>query len=252
MIKRFILYLGLLVAAGLILVSCKKEEDNDPEEVKLNILMIHSVDNETVEFDNIRYTNTFGNLYSVSRLQYFISDFTLERSDGTEVFIDEVFYVDGTVESTLTLTPGERIPAGSYSSVSFIFGLSAEKNVAGAFPNPPENNMEWPPALGTGYHYMKLEGKVDSSGVINNFQAHTGPTNGNQNFIEVTLPGLFTTEGSEMTFAIKMDINKWWEDPNTFDLNLMTMVMGNQDVQQKLHDNGGNVFSREILVTINK
>jgi hypothetical protein len=40
-----------------------------------------------------------------------------------------------------------------------------------------------------------------------------------------------------------MDINKWWQDPNTIDLNDITMVMGNQEIQQILHDNGENVFS---------
>ena len=39
-----------------------------------------------------------------------------------------------------------------------------------------------------------------------------------------------------------MDINQWWVDPNTIDLNDMTMVMGNLEKQQKLHDNGNNVF----------
>lgn len=243
MIKRFILYLLALTVTGLLLSSCKKEDDNGPANVKLVIGLKHFVGNGEVEYDNIKYTNAFGNLYSVSRLQYFISDIRLERAGGAEVFIDEEFYVDGTIPNTMTLAPEESIPAGEYTSVSFIFGLNEEKNVAGRFPNPPENNMEWPPALGTGYHYMKLEGKVDSSGVINNFQAHTGPTNGNQNYVEVTLQGsAFSAEGDEIGLIIRMDINKWWENPHIFDLNRMTMVMGNQDVQQKLRENGGDVF----------
>lgn len=252
MIKRLLIYMLILVITSLILKSCTKDEENEPSEAKLNIQMMHFVGNEEVEFDNIKYSNAFGNLYSVSRLQYFISDFILERADGAEIYIDDEFYVDGQTESTMAFSPEEKIPAGDYASVSFIFGLSTEKNVAGAFPNPPENNMEWPPTLGSGYHYMKLEGKVDSAGTINNFQAHTGPTNGNQNFIEVTLPGsAFTVSESEVTLFIKMDINKWWENPNTFDLNGMTMVMGNQEIQQKLQENGGDVFVFETPVSVN-
>ena len=30
--------------------------------------------------------------------------------------------------------------------------------------------MEWPPALGEGYHYMKLEGKFDSTDLVKNYQ----------------------------------------------------------------------------------
>ena len=242
MAKRSFILLFLLAAVAL--SSCKKDENETAPDVQIIIDLLHYIDNEELELNNIKYTNAFGNQYSVARLQYFISDFRLEKSDGTEVFIDEEFYVDGSLESSMTLTPGTVIPAGDYSSVSFIFGLSAAKNTPGRFPNPPENNMEWPPALGSGYHYMKLEGKVDSAGVINNFQAHTGPTHGNQNFIEIELQGSsFTASESAVNLSIKMDINKWWVSPHTFDLNKMTMVMGNQEVQQKLHDNGLDVFS---------
>ncbi len=252
MIERFLIYFILLIAASIMLSSCKKEEEDEASNARINFQMMHYVGNEAVEFDNIEYTNSFGNLYSVSRLQYFISDISLEMKDGTEVFIDQEFYVDGLEESTTTLVPESQVPVGEYISVSFIFGLSAEKNIAGAFPNPPENNMEWPPPLGSGYHYMKLEGKIDSSGTVNNYQAHTGPTNGNQNFIEVTLPGsAFTVSGNEVTLFIKMDINKWWEGPNLFDLNQMTMVMGNQEIQQKLQENGGDVFVFETPVSVN-
>jgi hypothetical protein len=250
MMKRIIFLNSLAILMFAIgFNSCKKDDDPEPtpvEYTQINFVMKHVVSDQLVEYDNIQYTNTFGNLYSVSRLQYFISDFTLTRPDGSEIFIDEEHYVDGMVAGTLTFTPQVEIPSGEYTSVSFIFGLSKEKNIPGSYPNPPENNMEWPPALGSGYHYMKLEGKVDSSGVINNFQAHTGPTNGNQNFIEVTLPASsFTAIGSQVTLTIKMDINKWWVNPNTLDLNLITMVMGNQGVQEMLHDNGNDVFSIE-------
>jgi hypothetical protein len=247
--RKLLLSVTALILLISIFTSCKKDDNEGPDSpssVKLNIQMKHNVSGEEVEYENIKYTNTFGNLYSVSRLQYFISDFRLIKADGSEVFIDEEHYVDGLVESTLTFVPQTEVMAGEYTSMAFIFGLSAEKNKPGRYPNPPENNMEWPPALGSGYHYMKLEGKVDSAGVINNYQAHSGPTNGNQNFIEIELPlSGFTVSGSEVNLTIKMDINNWWESPNIFDLNKMTMVMGNQEVQQKLHDNGGDVFTIE-------
>jgi hypothetical protein len=239
----------LLSIAAFLLVSCNKDDDDTPQEVQVTFSFKHYVGNEEVEYNNVKYTNAFGNLYSVATLKYFISDIRLTRMDGSEFFFDMEHYVDGLDNTTLNFTPDQKIQPGEYSSISFIFGLNEEKNVNGRFPNPPESNMEWPLALGTGYHYMKLEGKIDSSGTISNYQAHTGPTNGNQNFIEVTIP-IFSINatGESAEFVIKMDINKWWENPNTFDLNEMTMVMGNQEVQQKLHDNGVDVFS---LMNIN-
>lgn len=45
-----------------------------------------------------------------------------------------------------------------------------------------------PVPMGGGYHYMKLEGRHDSSGTTKNYQAHMGPTMGNDYHVSVTLP----------------------------------------------------------------
>lgn len=239
---RYWNYFILLLCIGLLSASCTKKEDNinpQPASVPLQINFKHFVGSGEVDFNTIKYTNAFGNIYSVVTLKYFISDIMVYRADGSMVKIDEEHYVDALDETTLTFRPETRVPAGQYTSISFVFGLNAEKNVPGLFPNPPESNMEWPMAMGSGYHYMKLEGKIDSAGIIKNYQAHTGPTDGNQNFITVDLPNSgFTTSNSGAIISLKMNINNWWVSPNTLDLNTMTMVMGNQAMQVKLHDNG--------------
>jgi hypothetical protein len=234
-------FIILLVVA---FASCKKSGNDPVPLVNATFNFEHFVDNEQVQFNNIRYTNAFGNLYSVETIKYFVSDITLHMQDGVDVFFDEEHYIDALDPSTTSFTPSGKFVPGEVIAISFIFGLNQEKNVSGRFPNPPESNMEWPIALGPGYHYMKLEGKIDSSGTINNYLAHTGATNGNQNYINVDLPvPEFSVGNSGVTIAIKMNINNWWDNPNTFDLNEMSMIMGNQAVQQKLHDNGTDVFT---------
>lgn len=238
----------LTIMLGLVLASCTNKKDDvnpKPASVAVKFNFTHYVGSAKADYNSIKYTNAFGNFYSVITLKYFISDITLHRADGSKVLIDEEHYVDAVDESTLSFIPGTGVPTGDYSSISFVFGLNAEKNVSGMFPNPPESNMEWPLAMGPGYHYMKLEGKLDSAGVIKNYQCHTGATDGNQNFITVDLPNSgFTATGAGIAITIKMNINNWWVSPNTLDLNNMTMIMGNQAMQVKLHDNGKeDVFS---------
>lgn len=236
--------LAVLMIFVLTLQACKEDDNPKPTESSILFKFDHYIDGDPVTFNQIKYTNAFGNEYSVETLKYFISNIRLTEDDGTEILVDGEYYVDATDESTTQPLNGVDIPVGDYTSVSFVFGLNEDNNIAGRFPNPPENNMEWPQALGTGYHYMKLEGKIDSTGTINNFQAHTGPTNGNQNYIDVTLPeSSFTADGSTMLLKIRMNINNWWKNPNTLDLNTVTGIMGNQEMQLRLKANGEDVFS---------
>jgi hypothetical protein len=242
--KNIFLFFLAAVVTAFTFTSCKKDNPENTE-VSVTFVMEHVVGNEDVVFNDIRYTNTFGNNYSVATLKYFISDIRLTCDCGSVVDFDLEHYVDGMDESTLSFTPSTKVPVGNYNSISFIFGLSEEKNVDNRFPDPPENGMEWPAPLGGGYHYMKLEGKVEvTGGNPNNFQAHTGPTNGNPYFIEVVLPSSeFTVVDGDLILTIRMDINKWWESPNTLDLNQVSSIMGNESAQQLLKENGGDVFS---------
>ena len=247
--KRLLLIVFL---AGMAFISCtRKDDDVNPKPASANVQFdfLHYVGSGEVDFNTIKYTNAFGNIYSVETLKYFISYIVLHRADGSKLLIDEEHYVDALDESTHSFIPGVKVPVGEYSAISFVFGLNAEKNVTGIFPNPPENNMEWPIPMGGGYHYMKLEGKIDSAGVTKNYQCHTGPTMGNQNFITVDLPNSgFEMTSSGTTIRIKMNINNWWVSPNTLDLNTVTMIMGNQAMQVKLHDNGKeDVFSVQSI-----
>ncbi len=250
MLKRnFVVTIALIISGALLINACEKDEEiqETPKDATVLFVLDHNVGGDDLVFDNIQYQNTIGNNYSVATLKYFISNITFHNTNGNSFMIDEEHYVDGTDPNTLNYSPTVKIPEGEYSSISFIFGLDTLKNTNGRYHNPPESNMEWPQAMGQGYHYMKLEGKIDSAGTIKNFQAHTGQSMGNPYFIEVCLHNSeFTASGGNFEISIKMDINKWWENPNELDLNFMTMMMGNQTLQQQLHDNGVDVFSVDI------
>lgn len=222
----------------------KYEDDITEDEYQVTFNFIHKVGDETMEFDTIRYFNEFGNKYSVATLKYFISDITFHKPDGETFIFDEEHYVDAVDKTTLSFIPTSKVPSGMYSHVSFIFGLDTTKNVTGRYPNPPENKMEWPVVMGGGYHYLKLEGKFDSSGLIKSFQAHSGQLNGAPNFIVITdSVSSFVVGGNDVVIQIVMDINKMWINPNTLDLNDISSIMGNSTIQQQLKENGADIFS---------
>lgn len=240
---RFIQLLAIIsLTIATTLLSCKKEEVIT--EPVINLQFEHEVDSEKLQFDTINYTNSSNNRYSVSTLQYFISDFVFLRKNDTKISFDTVIYVDVRDGIGLELT-GLQLPVGEYTNLLFTFGLNEKKNISGSFPNPPENNMEWPAPMGGGYHYMKLEGKFDSISIVKNYQAHTGRLMSTPHFVDIKLEfknSISLVNGDNMNLPLVMNINKWWDSPNNLDLNIMSSVMGNQEIQNDLMENGAKVF----------
>ena len=139
-----------------------------------------------------------------------------------------------------------------YVQLNFTFGLDENVNVDGGLPNTLTNiNMEWPIPGDQGYHYMKFEGKYDSfnSGVIKNFNLHTGATKGNQNYINISLPlNDLVLVDEDWDIHVMLDLNEWMQNPITYDFEVFgPMIMANQDAQDILKANGPSVFSIESI-----
>ena len=253
----FLVLLGLLELSG-----CTGNTEPEPAQGKIGFTFNHVVEGNPVVFDTMIYQNAAGNQYLVNEIQYFVSDFTLWQN-GHGLMLDkweDIHYVDTDIPDTWSYQPADDIPEGSYDSLTFIFGISEEKNQSFMFVNPPESFMFWPEYLGGGYHYMKLNGKwKDPEGIINPFNFHLGigqiyDNDGNitgfiQNYFTVHLPGSsFTISNGETTHAnITMHINEWFNNPNIFDFNYWGgNIMENQAAMHSGIENGHNVFSIEF------
>jgi hypothetical protein len=210
------------------------------------------------------YTNAAENQYLITEVKYFISDITFYRNDGLNKIIGDwkdIFYVDENIPETKTIRFFDKIPIGTYDSITFIFGISEMKNKSFMYVNPPEVDMFWPEVLGGGYHYMMINGKwKDTTGLIQPFNFHLGigqlyqgnTTNVDsiyafvQNFFTVHLPGsaFIMKDQDTLAFSITMNIENWFESPHIFDFNQWGgAIMQNQQAMQIVKENGWNVFS---------
>ncbi|MFA4851595.1 MAG: MbnP family protein [Bacteroidales bacterium] len=266
--KNHNLILFTFLCIGLIFISCKKKppEETPPAEAgHITFKFTHVVDGQPLQKDSMMYVNTAGNPYEVSQLMYFISDVRLHKSDGTIKLIEDsidINYVDIDIPSTLTWNVYDDIPAGTYDSITFVFGITAEKNKSYMFVNYPEVNMMWPDPLGGGYHYMMLNGKwLDTLNNIENFNFHLGigqlyKSNATncvdsiyafvQNFFNVKLPNSsFTLEKNTIKdIEIIMNIDSWFKTPHDFDFNYWGgNIMQIQPAMQMAKENGVDVFT---------
>jgi len=259
-----------LVFASIILHSCVGKEDPVPPTEKTGKIILHfkhHLNGQPVQFDTLFYINAAGNPYLVNEIQYFISDMTLYNSNGSEFIIDDwndIHYVDTDIPTTHTWEVFDKIPEGTYDSISFIFGIPEEKNNSFMYVNPPESFMFWPEYLGGGYHYLKLNGKWLEQGQqlqTTPFDFHLGRgqiyysypdsiTGFISNDFNVSLPnsGFQLDSAQTVDINIFMNIENWFQGPNIYNHDEWGgYIMQNQDAMQMVKENGWNVFSIEII-----
>lgn len=240
--KAFSFFSSLLV---LIILSGCTNDSVQPEKSTVQLQFTHEVNSQPLELDQIKYTNAVGQAYSIKTVKYFISRVTFHKSDGTDIVIPDIHYVDIRDEATLTYELSEKIPYGSYSGISFVYGLVPEDNVTGSLGLDLDRLMEWPVPMGGGYHYMKLEGEYVYNDVTNFFNFHSGGLNGVAYEIHVDLPNsAFDANASKLGVGFVMEISNWFKDPVDWDFNYWgSGIMGNADAQATVQKNGANVFS---------
>lgn len=251
-----------------IIFSCTdKTNQNVEEKGKIKFHFDHTINHSPIVFDTIMYTNSAGNPYLINEIQYFISDVRLYSNNGNEKIIDDwkdIHYIDTDINSTLSWEVYDAIEPGQYDSISFTFGISAEKNMSFMFVNAPEKDMFWPEFLGGGYHYMKLNGKwlpENASFQTIPFDFHLGIgqvyynypdsiTGYVHNNFDVSLPASnFSVEkGATREIKITMDVANWFAEPHVYDHDVYGgYIMQNQDAMLMVKENGFNVFSFEEI-----
>jgi hypothetical protein len=200
----------------------------------------------------MRYTNAAGNLYSVSKLEYYVSDVRLRRADGSEFAVDSVHYCNVESVSTRDFTLGD-VPHGTYTALVFTFGLNATRNVTGGLPSSLWYDMAWPEVWGGGYHYMQMAGHyADSTGTNSiGYGTHTGrrqlasDPGPYHHFFTVTLPlAPLVVQQDSWRVGLTMDIDEWYRGPHVFDLSAFgPNIMIDLNAQTLLMENGADVFS---------
>ncbi len=106
--------------------------------------------------------------------------------------------------------------------------------------------------LGGGYHFMQFEGTFTNSTTVNPlpFAYHNGTARVSdgvfeQNFITVTVDGL--SIDSNATIDIKMNLAEWFKNPNTWNLNELSIdLMMNYEAQIDMNENGQSVFTVSV------
>ena len=162
---------------------------------RLELVVVPTVAGTPLSLDSLRYSNE---RYSISRLSFFLSDFSLITAKGqTTPIPDSLGWFDaGKRRWSVRL---DSAPKGSYAGLQFKLGVPDQLNNADpwAFPsdhplNPNLNGLYW--NWQGGYIFSAIEGHFSDSrtGQINGFSYHFARS---QNLTPITLRADFEISG---------------------------------------------------------
>tara|TARA_B110000114_G_scaffold185700_1_gene234159 strand:+ start:89 stop:859 length:771 start_codon:yes stop_codon:yes gene_type:complete len=247
----------LLAFSLVIIFGCSSDADDVVAPANATLTFSHYWGQTPItnsDFNTLNLTNAHGELMSIERLRYIISDVTFTKTDGQTVLLEGYNLVDVTNQTNLSFTPNEKIAAGTYSNVSFVFGLINEKNTDGAFNDLNAASWNVPAMLGGGYHFMQLDGKfISANNAAQGYNYHTvrandnagpNPTFPQDTFFRVDLGAI--TVAADVEINVAMHVEEWFKTPYAWDLNVYNqMLMPNSAVQILMYENGQNVFTLE-------
>jgi cytochrome c peroxidase len=126
----------------------------------LEVVIHHRFGDAPLLMESSRYETAAGETFSITRLAYLLSNFSLEREDGTMVPLDEFAFVEAHERSSFSLSSA---PSESFRALHFDVGLGPETNhsdparyAAGHPLNPLLNRLHWD--WQGGYIFFALEG----------------------------------------------------------------------------------------------
>lgn len=266
-----------LLAGVALFTSCSKNNDNvEPDFNEKNLATL------SVEFDNIvgdrtltlnstvsPYTNAAGEKFTLSKVQYFISNIKVSKADGTTYTVnqDSSYFLINAADKE-TRFAEVRVPEGDYTKISFIVGVDSLRSTMDVSKRTgvldPSGSMEdgmyW--SWNSGYIFFKMEGNSD---VISNdangdptgkkqFKYHIGgfggysaPTINNIKTVTVdlTTAGIARVrKGRESNIHLFVDLLKVFNGTNSFSIAAHPSVMFG-DFSGKIAGNFAGMFRHD-------
>lgn len=177
----------LVLIVACLLGSCKKNDDtpNSNELAPLSVEFDNIVGGQNLQLNTGSYKNAKGETFSITKLQYFVSNIKLTKTDGTVYTVpqDSSYFlmVEGDEEHSEAVV---NAPVGDYSKIEFILGVDSLRSTMDIADRKgvldPSGSMEdgmyW--GWNSGYIFFKMEGispeaPVDPGGQ-NKFRYHIG------------------------------------------------------------------------------
>ncbi len=160
---------------GITLSACKKEDPIEQSSTidpnrkgNLTLEFDNRVGNLNLILDSPFYSNSFGQTFSISKFNYFISNIVLINENGERYTIPQdssYFLIRENISSSRDINL-KGIPEGNYAGIEFVIGVDSmrstmtmDKRTGCLDPGAEASDMYW--TWNSGYIFLKMEGKYD-------------------------------------------------------------------------------------------
>lgn len=150
---------------SVITFSCKKDEEISPNDKNSIILKFENrVGDKAMVLNTGTYKNASGEDFSFTTFNYFISNISLKKDDGTVVKLANQYFLLRQVDAATMSPELKDIPAGNYNEITFTVGVDSTKSVSDVSQRTGvldptsygDDGMYW--SWNSGYIFMKIEG----------------------------------------------------------------------------------------------
>ncbi|MDO7877398.1 hypothetical protein Q5H93_21840 [Hymenobacter sp. ASUV-10] len=157
--------IALFLTAAALLSGCKDDDDQaTPTGVgTVSFDVENVVGSLPLVLKTGTYTNAATERFTVSKFNYILSNFKLQKADGSEYAVPESYVLLSADATPNAASSGKAftlkdIPAGDYTGLTFMVGVDAARNTAGAQTGAlaTTNGMYWD--WNQGYIFLKMEG----------------------------------------------------------------------------------------------
>jgi hypothetical protein len=177
-LMRRIIPVFVVILSMAFIASCKKEKEKENKDavVKDAVVVVEfkaKMNGENIVIKNNQYINVSGYKIKFEALRFYLSNLKLIKSDNSEVLLKDVDYLDFVNNHNSDNNIGEQIIintcADTYKGLKFAIGVDPSLNNG----DPAVYSEEHPLSIykdahwgwNTGYIFLKLEGRYDTSGV---------------------------------------------------------------------------------------
>jgi len=233
--------------------SCKKTESPTPlattDTGSVYMELFNVVGGSNLRLNNQWYRNANGDSFKVTKFNYYLTNIRLNNEAGVAFTEPDSYHL---IEQPATANDlsfdMRRVPAGRYSSITFMIGVDSAHNVSGAQDGALD------PALGnfwswnTGYIMLKFEGNSPKAPTADGMMMmHCGGFSGANSVLKtITIPfetPIVVTKSQEPHIHLQADLLKMFNAPNLIDFSRVNTIHMPGDAAKKLADNYADMFS---------